>query len=186
MKNMRVKLIVLFILCAYSISFAQRKLSPKQWEDIHSQDILCTEYIFDGIVVGQKQYYDKKRDSLTCNIVKINWGYTNRLPGEGTIKIITKGWHTSKDSNFISRGRVGYFTNKEHCVFFCNLATPDMLIDSLPITDSPVLMAIDTISSIVYTSRGLQWDDTIYNSHSLFKFFRENHKYDMPIIPPRY
>jgi len=144
---------------------------------VHRKDIQCTHYIFEGTVIKQKYYCGKKKDTLTCNIIQIRATFANDLQQQyATIKVIAVGNHNTS-------GRDGYFYIGEHCIFFCKPAPPDMIIDSLPKTDNAIVLTpSDSASAILYTTKGMQWDDTIYRFDSLVKFFYSNHRYEVPII----
>lgn len=176
--------LVIAIICCYEVSYAQKELSSQQWEEIHKKDLKNAPYIFEGIVLKQVPYKNKNGDSLTCNVLSIVTVFNYDF-GRGTVKVITKGWH--QDSTFIPSGTEGYFKRGEHCIFFCKLASSNMIIDSLPeTTDKCILTPINDASAIVYTKKGIEWDCTIYRADSLTYFLGRNRVYDAGDIPPEF
>jgi len=184
--KMKARLTVLFVVLCGAAEGQRDSLTHSQWEEIHCINVQATPYIFDGTVTKQEYYYNKKGEALTCNIVNIRGAFCD-LQQQSTVKVITKGIHINRDSNYMPSGREGYFIKGEGCFFFCKLASSDMIVDSLPKTgNAVVLTTIDSVSEIVGTKKGMQWDDTIYRFDSLIRFFYKNARYDLPLINSSY
>lgn len=181
---MKRKLVICFIALSSVVNAQQDSLTPSAWENIHKKNIKTTHYVFEGIVTKQIFYNSKEKERLTCNIIQIGGIYCDDLQQNSTVKVITKGEHIDKDSNFIPSGREGYFSKGEHCIFFCKRASPDMIVDSLPKTNNAiVLTTMDSASVIVFTNKGVQWDYTAYSFRSLVSFFYKNNRYEISLTP---
>jgi hypothetical protein len=180
MKTIKGTITTLLIIFCYSFSEAQQvSVTPAQMIEEHKKEISNTAFIFEGIVIQQKQYNGKKQLVTTCiiQITKIFKGSPQLKVG--SIKLVTKQRDKSGDLISIPSDE-GYMVPISKGSTYIIFARPagSWAVDST-ITDNTITLTswygLD-YPIIVHNNDAVSWYDTpqFKTKEDVYSFFKEN------------